>query len=148
MRRMVACPSEDGNDGIECNKADRPVDRIACNTDPCPAWNTGGWSEVGTGFMVTSKTQFLNFPVLFFLTVFLNCLCFLIVTFLIISLSCVYLLRIITGRNNFFSVGKGLKLFLNFLLCIFYTKLIKCNEEIVFICLYLCFCFIFTIHIF
>ncbi|KDR16488.1 hypothetical protein L798_08797, partial [Zootermopsis nevadensis] len=45
MRRMVACPSEDGNDGIECNKADRPVDRIACNTDPCPAWNTGGWSE-------------------------------------------------------------------------------------------------------
>ncbi|PNF33449.1 hypothetical protein B7P43_G03351 [Cryptotermes secundus] len=45
MRRMVACPSEDGNEGAECNKADRPVDRIACNVEPCPAWNTGGWSE-------------------------------------------------------------------------------------------------------
>jgi hypothetical protein len=47
MRRMVACPSEDGNEGTECSKADRPVDRIACNVEPCPAWNTGGWSEVG-----------------------------------------------------------------------------------------------------
>jgi len=45
MRRMVACPSEDGNEGTDCNKADRPLDTIACNIDPCPAWNTGGWSE-------------------------------------------------------------------------------------------------------
>jgi hypothetical protein len=57
MRRMVACPSEDGNEGTECNKADRPVDRIACNVDPCPAWNTGGWSEVG--ILVISITHFL-----------------------------------------------------------------------------------------
>jgi hypothetical protein len=55
---MVACPSEDGNEGTECNKADRPVDRIACNVEPCPAWNTGGWSEVGI-----SVTQISNCPV-------------------------------------------------------------------------------------
>jgi hypothetical protein len=52
---MVACPSEDGTEGTECNKADRPVDRIACNIEPCPAWNTGGWSEVSI-----SVTQILN----------------------------------------------------------------------------------------
>lgn len=61
MRRMVACPSEDGNEGTDCNKADRPLDTIACNIDPCPAWNTGGWSEVNTLPMsVTLQSLFLK----------------------------------------------------------------------------------------
>jgi hypothetical protein len=64
MRRMVACPSEDGSEGAECNKADRPVDRIACNVDPCPAWNTGAWSEVST--LAIPGTQLCNSPVFFF----------------------------------------------------------------------------------
>jgi len=61
MRRMVACPSEDGNEGTDCNKADRPLDTIACNIDPCPAWNTGGWSEVNTLHMsITLQSLFLK----------------------------------------------------------------------------------------
>jgi len=61
MRRMVACPSEDGNEGADCNKADRPLDTIACNIDPCPAWNTGGWSEVNTLHMsITLQSLFLK----------------------------------------------------------------------------------------
>ncbi|XP_069692936.1 A disintegrin and metalloproteinase with thrombospondin motifs 9 isoform X2 [Periplaneta americana] len=45
MRRVVLCPPDDGNEGEDCNPTDRPVDKILCNIDPCPAWNTGGWSE-------------------------------------------------------------------------------------------------------
>jgi hypothetical protein len=68
---MVACPSEDGNEGTECNKADKPVDRIACNIEPCPAWNTGGWSEVSI-----SVTRILNSPVFSsLLTLLLNYVC-------------------------------------------------------------------------
>jgi len=61
MRRMVACPSEDGNEGTDCNNADRPLDTIACNIDPCPDWNTGGWSEVNTlHTSITLQSLFLK----------------------------------------------------------------------------------------
>ena len=49
MQRMVACPFEEA----ECNKVEKPVDRTVCNTDPCPAWNVGAWSEVSAHIFLT-----------------------------------------------------------------------------------------------
>ena len=29
-----------------CAQDQRPVEREECNTEPCPTWNFGGWTEV------------------------------------------------------------------------------------------------------
>jgi hypothetical protein len=73
---MVACPSEGGNEGTHCNKADRPLDTIACNIDPCPTWKTGGWSEVNTLLMSTvliiyKKKYAMGFYIYFLLLIHL-----------------------------------------------------------------------------
>ncbi|XP_037091736.1 A disintegrin and metalloproteinase with thrombospondin motifs 9-like isoform X1 [Pollicipes pollicipes] len=43
QQRQVKCRSGEGATG--CDPSTRPKPTAYCNTDPCPQWNTGQWSE-------------------------------------------------------------------------------------------------------
>ena len=41
------CHDEHQKESSQCVAAKRPQDTVHCNTDPCPTWTSGQWTQVG-----------------------------------------------------------------------------------------------------
>ena len=54
-RRQVVCHDEHAKASVGCLPAKRPQDTVHCNSDPCPTWATGNWTQVPTHYYFLKK---------------------------------------------------------------------------------------------